>query len=100
MLSVEDPEGGMSGRQMISYCLALIPVSLMPVLLGRSGPLYLAGALVLGTCFLTSCIAFSRAVSVQQARRVMRASLIYLPALLALLLLDRVSASVALAFGF
>jgi protoheme IX farnesyltransferase len=100
MLSVEDPEGGMSGRQMVTYCLALIPVSLAPVILGRSGPLYLIGAFFLGLYFLTSTLAFARAVSVAEARRVLRASLLYLPALLALLLLDGISSSVALALGF
>jgi protoheme IX farnesyltransferase len=88
MLPVEDPDGSLSGRQMVSYCLALIPASLTPVLLGRAGPLYLAGALALGLGFLSCAVAFARTSSVPQARRVMRASLIYLPALLALLLLD------------
>ena len=88
MLSVVDPDGVLSGRQMVSYCLALIPASLAPVLLGRAGPLYLAGALVLGLGFLAYAVGFARTSSVPQARRVMRASLIYLPALLALLLLD------------
>jgi protoheme IX farnesyltransferase len=100
MLSVEDPEGRMSGRQMVSYSLALIPVSISPVILGRSGPLYLVGALVLGLYFLGCSLAFARAVSVSQARRVLRASLLYLPMLLLFLLLDGVSSSVALALGF
>jgi protoheme IX farnesyltransferase len=100
MLSLEDPEGGLSGRQMVSYCLALIPMSIAPVILGQSGPLYLVGALLLGVYFLTCSLAFARAVSVVQARRVLRASLLYLPALLALLLLDGISSSVALALGF
>ena len=54
----------------------------------------------LGLYFLICCAAFARGVSVAQARRVLRASLIYLPALLAFLLFDELSASVALAFGF
>jgi heme O synthase-like polyprenyltransferase len=58
------------------------------VLLGRSGPLYLAGAVVLGLLFLTSAIGFLRHSSTARARRVLRVSLLYLPALLALLLLD------------
>jgi protoheme IX farnesyltransferase len=97
MLPVVDPEGILSGRQMVSYCLALIPASLAPVLLGRAGPLYLMGALVLGLGFLNCAVGFARGSSVPRARRVMRASLIYLPALLALLLLDGLSAPLALA---
>jgi protoheme IX farnesyltransferase len=88
MLPVVDPDGVLSGRQMVSYCMALIPVSLAPVLLGRAGPVYLVGATVLGLGFLACAVGFARTSSVQHARRVMRASLIYLPALLALLLLD------------
>ena len=38
MLPVVDREGGMTGRQMVSYCLALIPVSLAPAALGTGGP--------------------------------------------------------------
>jgi heme o synthase len=88
MLPVVDRAGGLSGRQMVSYCLALIPASLAPVLLGRAGPVYFVGAVALGVFFLTSALRFLRSSTTPQARRVMRASLIYLPALLALLLLD------------
>jgi protoheme IX farnesyltransferase len=66
----------------------LIPVSLAPVLLHRAGVLYLAGAVLLGCYFGSSALAFLRTRSVPQARRVLRASLVYLPALLALLLLE------------
>ena len=88
MLPVVDPRGSMTGRQMVTYCMALIPVSLMPVVLGAAGPIYLAGAALLGLGFLGYTLGFIRSHSVAQARRVLRASLIYLPALLALLLAD------------
>jgi protoheme IX farnesyltransferase len=88
MLPVVDRRGGMTGRQMVSYCLVLIPVSLTPVLLHRAGLVYLAGAVLLGLFFLGGALAFWRGNTPARARRVLRASLIYLPALLALLLLD------------
>jgi protoheme IX farnesyltransferase len=88
MLPVGDRGGGMTGRQMVNYSFVLIPVSLAPVFLGRAGPVYLAGALLLGGYFFASTLAFLRASSVARARRVLRASLVYLPALLALLLVD------------
>lgn len=88
MLPVVDRDGGMTGRQMASYCLALLAASLAPVYLGHAGPLYLLGALALGLFFLIGTLRFARKASVPQARRVLRASLIYLPALLALLVLD------------
>jgi protoheme IX farnesyltransferase len=88
MLPVVDPRGAITARQMVVYCLALIPISLMPALLGSAGLIYLVGAIVLGIMFLASTIGFGRSHSIAQARRVLRASLIYLPALLAMLLVD------------
>jgi protoheme IX farnesyltransferase len=97
MLPVSDREGSRTGLVMVAYCLALIPISLAPALVGRAGFLYLAGATLLGLGFLCRAIQFRRASSTVQARRVLRASLIYLPAVLLLLLVEEVSTSVALA---
>lgn len=88
MLPVVDRDGSISARQMVGYCLALLPASLMPLLVGRAGPLYLGGAVVLGASFLGVALAFWRVRSPARARGVLRASLIYLPALLGLLLID------------
>ena len=53
MLPVVDRDGAQTGRQMVAYCLALMPVSLVPVLLGAAGPVYLRrGACALGLGFL------------------------------------------------
>jgi protoheme IX farnesyltransferase len=87
MLPGKDPDGRLTGRYMTTYCLTLILVSLAPVLNGRAGPLYLVAALALGGYFLATALAFVREASVPQARRVLRASLLYLPALFALLLI-------------
>jgi protoheme IX farnesyltransferase len=91
MLPVVDRDGAMSGRQMVSYCLALIPASLTPLVIGHAGPIYLAGAILLGVGFLGFAVAFAQARSLLRARAVLRASLVYLPVLLALLLLDGMS---------
>jgi len=88
MLPVVDRRGDMTSRQMVSYCLVLIPASLIPVLLGQAGILYLLGALFLGVGFLGAAVGFLRERSVQRARRVLRFSLVYLPALLTLLLIN------------
>jgi protoheme IX farnesyltransferase len=88
MLPVVDEDGTLTGRQMVSYCLALIPVSLAPVLFGLAGPVYTLGALILGVFFLGTTLGFVRATGITQARRVLHASLLYLPVLLALLLLE------------
>jgi heme o synthase len=99
MLPVLDRHGGLTGRSMVAYCLALIPASLLPVLFGGAGLLYLTGALVLGLSFLAATVGFLRLHSLQQARWVMRASLVYLPVLLALLLLDLAFSPVAQALA-
>lgn len=97
MLPVVDRQGTLTGRHMVIYCLALIPASLTPGVLGVAGPLYLGGALILGMGFLWSTLLFTQTHSQVQARKVLRASLLYLPALLALLILDSKSTSIALA---
>jgi protoheme IX farnesyltransferase len=91
MLPGVDRDGSVSGRQMVCYCLALIPASLTPVVFGRTGPLYLIGAVMLGAGFLGFALAFAQRRSLKRARGVLRASLIYLPLLLALLLMDGAS---------
>jgi heme O synthase-like polyprenyltransferase len=55
---------------------------------GGEGPVYLAGALLLGIGFLAYAVGFSLRRSTERARGVLRASLIYLPALLTVWLLD------------
>ncbi len=88
MLPVEDRDGRCTAQQMVLYCLALLSISLTPTLLGAAGLLYFAGACVLGLVFVATTLAFQRVRSARHARRVLHASLVYLPALLALLLLD------------
>src|SRR5262249_18298462 len=90
MLPAVDRDGGMIGRQMICYCLALVAASLAPLVVGGAGLVYLAGALLLGAGFLACAVGFARRRSLARARTVLRASLIYLPALLTLLLLDTI----------
>jgi protoheme IX farnesyltransferase len=99
MLPTVDPRGSLTSRHMTGYCLALIPASLAPVALGQAGPLYLIGALFLGISFLGTALGFARTLSSAQARRVLRASLVYLPLLLALLLLEGLYQPLALALN-
>ncbi|MFQ5888830.1 MAG: heme o synthase [Gemmatimonadota bacterium] len=99
-LSVADPCGARTGRQAVSYSLALLPVSLIPAVLGLGGAVYALGAVALGTAYLTSALRFALQADVRRARGLFRASLVYLPALLLLLTFDpgagsAVAASVA-----
>ncbi|HKB35572.1 MAG TPA: heme o synthase [Gemmataceae bacterium] len=95
MLPVVDRDGTVTGRQMVVYSLALIPASFALVLQGTAGPVYLLGALALGLGFLRCAAGFARDPSEARARRVLKASLVYLPGLLALLLLDSLSRGAA-----
>jgi heme o synthase len=89
MLPVVDGEGRRTSQNMILYCVVLLAVSLQPVLYSDAGLLYCGGAMLLGLAFLATALGFWRWRTHCQARRVLRASLVYLPGLLALLLLDR-----------
>ncbi|HZU38994.1 MAG TPA: heme o synthase [Gemmataceae bacterium] len=87
-----DQPGGaaVAGRQMVVYSAALLATSLVPVGLHSAGLVYLVGASALGLMFLVYAFGFVWMPSIARARRVLRASLVYLPALLALLLVNAV----------
>jgi protoheme IX farnesyltransferase len=89
LLPVIDPEGSSTERQILTGCLALLGVSLLPTLSGLAGSIYFAGALALGLGFVALGARHAIAPSLGGARRVLFASLLYLPALLALLAFDK-----------
>ena len=90
MLPSEDPDGHRTFRQMLVYSALLVPVSLLPAWVGPHdlGTLYYVGAAILGMLMFGSCIPLVRSGSTADARRVLRMSILYLPALLALITLD------------
>jgi protoheme IX farnesyltransferase len=95
MLPVVDKAGHAVIRQMLSYCSALLPVSLLPVLWGMTGRVYMAGALVLGLGFLWFVLRLAQTKlpttdpeSQRVARQLLQASVIYLPVLFALMMLN------------
>jgi protoheme IX farnesyltransferase len=90
MLPSIDLLGRRTGHQAVSYALALLVVSLCPFLFNLTGPFYLAGALVLGLAFVWFAIQFSHERTDSRARRLFYASLVYLPLLLAVMVLDKV----------
>lgn len=89
MLPVVEPDGQSTARQIVLCSAALIPVSLMPAWFSMSGKLYFAGALALGCLFLYAGVRVAMDRTAQRARRVLLASVIYLPLLYGLMLLDR-----------
>lgn len=90
MLPVVEPDGRSTARQMVLYGAALLPVSLLPTVLGLTGPTYFLGTLTLGCFFLGVCVVFALRFSTQAARRVLLVSVFYLPAVLLVMVLDRV----------
>jgi protoheme IX farnesyltransferase len=89
LLPVIDAQGRATERQILSGTLALLAVSLLPTLIGLAGGIYFTGALVLGAGFVVLGAQQALAPSLSRARRVLLASLLYLPVLLALLAFDK-----------
>jgi heme o synthase len=87
MLPVLEPDGRVTVRQIVLFTLMLVPVSLAPFFLGFAGVFYLAGATVLGIWFLVASIRLARGKTIEQARRVLVVSVLYLPLLFGLLVL-------------
>jgi protoheme IX farnesyltransferase len=89
MLPVLDPEGLVTGRQAVANSLALLVVSLTPVLARMAGALYLWGAVALGIAFTAAAGVAAVRRTVSAARLLFLTSVLYLPALFGLLIVDR-----------
>ena len=89
MLTSLDSDGRIAGRQMVLYSVALLPVSLMATTVGLSGPVYFWSALVLGATYTTASLMAASSNSRKWARRLLLTSVLYLPLLLAVMLIDR-----------
>lgn len=92
MLPVIDPHGRRTGRQAVWHTLGLLPVSLCPFLLNLTGPVYLCGALILGLAFIWFAVQFARSLSISRARQLFYFSILYLPLLLSVMVLDKFKA--------
>jgi len=88
MLPVVDKEGKITGQQIVIFTVLLLPISLAPFFLGISGPIFLIGACLLGIWFLFSSIQMARAKSVEKARRLLLVSVLYLPIIFALMVIN------------
>jgi protoheme IX farnesyltransferase len=88
MLPVMEPDGARTGRQAVLYALALVPVSLVPALVGIAGLVYFWFALALGVLFFALSARFAASRSEQRARVLFYGSLLYLPLIWAVMILD------------
>jgi heme o synthase len=89
VLPVLDPEGRVTGRQAVANSLALLVISMTPVMARMAGSLYLWGALLLGIAFTLVAAAAAVKRTPAAARALFLTSVLYLPALCGLLLVDR-----------
>ena len=95
MLPVVDSDGKSTVWRILAYSAALIPVSIMPVALGMAGRVYLVGALLMGVALFRVSMGMAypqlpatAAASKPSARRLLRATIFYLPALFALMMIN------------
>lgn len=89
MLPVIEPDGKSTSRQIVAFAAVLIPVSIVPVALGMTGWIYLAGAVFLGLFYLYSGIETARRRTGVQARKLLQASVVYLPLVYIFLLVNK-----------
>jgi protoheme IX farnesyltransferase len=89
MLPVVEPEGRVTGQQIIAYTVLLVPVSFLPFAVKLAGIIYLAGAAVLGAVFLYYAVRAAFGRTARQARELLLASVLYLPVLFGLMVLNR-----------
>jgi protoheme IX farnesyltransferase len=86
MLTVVDSSGWRAGQQAVVAALALLPVSLVPAM-QHAGPIYFTSAVILGLVYLGCSASFCIRRDDASARWLLRASLVYLPALLFMIML-------------
>lgn len=89
ILSVQDPTGSRSGRQAVVYSVLLLVISLLPWVFGICGDRFLAGALLSGGAMLLAAISFGLSRTRGRAGALFALSIVYLPVVLSLMVLDR-----------
>lgn len=89
MLPVVEPDGASTGRQIVAYAAVLVPISLAPTWLGVAGWVYFFGALAVSLIYLAFGIVSARRKTGVQARRLLQASVLYLPLIYCFLVLNK-----------
>jgi len=89
MLPPKDPDGRLTSFQIIAFLIALILVSMIPALIGQAGKVYLFGTALLGSYFLLHGARMAKNRTNALARRLVLASVLYLPLVFGLLMFDK-----------
>ncbi|HEY3738716.1 MAG TPA: heme o synthase [Bryobacteraceae bacterium] len=89
MLAVVEPDGESTAKRIFWTSIALIPLSILPRVLGMAGDIYVAGVLIIGGVFVYTTYRVLRDLNRTGARNVLLASVVYLPVLYGLLVFDR-----------
>jgi len=89
MLPAVEADGRVTARQIVLFTILLIPISLAPVFFGMSGFIYAIAAVVLGVWFLMASFKAAKSKSVESARKLLLVSVLYLPLLFLLMVLDK-----------
>jgi protoheme IX farnesyltransferase len=89
MLPVVEPDGESTARRVVLCSLAMIPVSLLPALLGMAGALYTVAAIAAGAALLYFGARLGRERTLARAHGLLLATVLYLPALLGVMVIDR-----------
>lgn len=90
MLPVVEPEGHSTALQMLLASIALLILSILPTLIGITGMIYLVGVLLVSAWMLYTSVVFYRTLTNASARRVLKASILHIPVLVLMILIDRI----------
>jgi protoheme IX farnesyltransferase len=90
LLPVIHPDGHSTVRQIMINCFALLAVGQLPTLVGLTGPVYFVAALLLGLIFLGYGMRMALRPTAETTRRLVYASLLYLPLIFLLMVIDKV----------
>lgn len=89
MLPVHEPSGRSTAGQTLFFTVLMVVFSLLPGVIDLVGWAYLLGATALGVYFLVPALRFFHTRTNRTARRVLTASIVYVPVLVGLILVDR-----------
>jgi protoheme IX farnesyltransferase len=89
LLGVHDPDGSVTGRLSVAYAMLLIPIAVLPAILGLAGTGYFYGSLALSIGFSAVTVWSLRTLGAGHERWVFLGSLVYLTALMTMLVVDR-----------